>query len=88
MSVQGGGSIPSRGIRCVAPFKRDFRRGPLSGGFLLALRFPPPSKLKRILISSIIGSSKGGFRSRDVRKRAEKLLNMNEEINDWKMNPN
>jgi hypothetical protein len=42
-------------------------------GFLRALRFPPPSKLKKVLISFIIGSSEGGFRSRDERKRAEKM---------------
>jgi hypothetical protein len=29
-------------------------------------------KIKQILISLIIGSSEGGFRSRDERKRAEK----------------
>jgi hypothetical protein len=38
------GSIPARGTRHVAPYKRDFRRGSRTGGFLRALRFPPPSK--------------------------------------------
>jgi hypothetical protein len=30
-------------------------------------------------MSLIIGSSEGGFRLRDERKRAEKMLNMNKE---------
>jgi hypothetical protein len=37
------------------------------------------SRAAEILISLIIGSSEGGFRSRDERKRAEKMWNMNEE---------
>jgi hypothetical protein len=41
--------------------------------------FPPPSKWKNLVISLIIGSSEGGFRSRDEKKRAEKKGNMNEE---------
>jgi hypothetical protein len=65
MSVRGVGSIPARGTRYVAPYKRDFRRGSLTGGFLQALWFPPPSKLKKMLISSIIGSSERGYRARD-----------------------
>jgi hypothetical protein len=44
MSVRGVGSIPARGTRYVAPYKRDFRRRSRIGGFLRALRFPPPSK--------------------------------------------
>jgi hypothetical protein len=44
MSVRGVGSIPARGTRYVTPYKRDFRRGSRTGGFLRALRFPPPSK--------------------------------------------
>jgi hypothetical protein len=44
MSVRGVGSIPARGTRHVAPYKRDFRRGSRTGGFLRVLRFPPPSK--------------------------------------------
>jgi hypothetical protein len=53
--------------------------------FLNNKRFPPgtpvPStiKIEQILISLIIGSSEGGFRSRDESKRAEKNRNMNEE---------
>jgi hypothetical protein len=43
-----------------------------TGGFLRALRFPPLTKMEQILISLIIGSSEGGFRSTDERKRAEK----------------
>jgi hypothetical protein len=39
-----GGSIPARGTRYVAPYKRDFRRGSRTGGFLRVLRYPPPSK--------------------------------------------
>jgi hypothetical protein len=63
--------------------KRDFRRGSRTGGFLRALRFPTPSKLKKkILISLIIGSSEGGFRSRDERKRAEKKVKYELRIND------
>jgi hypothetical protein len=69
MSVRGVGSIPARGTRYVAPYKRDFWRGSRTGGFL---RFPPPSKVEKVLISLIIGSSEGGFRSRDERKRAER----------------
>jgi hypothetical protein len=34
---------------------------------------------KKVLISLIIGSSEGGFRSKDERKRAENMWNMNEE---------
>jgi hypothetical protein len=45
----------------------SFRRGSRTGGFLWALRFPPPSKLKKILIGLLIGSSEGRFRSRDER---------------------
>jgi hypothetical protein len=37
------GSIPARGTRYVAPYRRDFRRGSCTGGFRV-LRFPPPSK--------------------------------------------
>jgi hypothetical protein len=48
VSVRGVGSIPTRGTRYVAPYKRDFRRGPRTGGFLRALRVPPPSKLKNL----------------------------------------
>jgi hypothetical protein len=44
MSVRGVGSIAARGTRYVAPYKRDFQRGSRIGGFLRALRFPPPSK--------------------------------------------
>jgi hypothetical protein len=44
VSVQGVGSIPARGTRYVALYKRDFRRGTHIGGFLRALQFPSPSK--------------------------------------------
>jgi hypothetical protein len=44
MSVRGVGSLPACGTRYVAPYKRDFRRGSRTGGFLRALRFPLPSK--------------------------------------------
>jgi hypothetical protein len=36
-------------------------------------------KMRKFLISKKIGCSEGGFRSRDERKRAEKMFNMNEE---------
>jgi hypothetical protein len=39
MSVWGVGLIPARGTRYVASYKRDFRRGSRTGGFLRALRF-------------------------------------------------
>jgi hypothetical protein len=55
----------------VAPYKRDFLRGSRTGGFLRALRFPPPSKLNKISLK--IGSSEERFRLRDERKRAEKM---------------
>jgi hypothetical protein len=44
MSVRGVGSIPARGARYVAPYKRDLQRGSCISGFLRVLRFPPPSK--------------------------------------------
>jgi hypothetical protein len=44
MSVRGVGSIPARGTRYVAPYKKDLRRESRTGDFLRVLRFPPPSK--------------------------------------------
>jgi hypothetical protein len=40
------------------------------GGFLQALRFPPPSKFE-IGLGRSFWSSEGGFRSSDERKQAE-----------------
>jgi hypothetical protein len=67
MSVRGVGWIPARGTRYVAPYKWDFWRGSRS-----FLRASSTVKIEKVLISLIIGSSEGGFRSRDERKQAEK----------------
>jgi hypothetical protein len=39
------------------------------------------------MISLIIGSSEGGFRSRDERKRAEKKVKYEWKRNYWRMKP-
>jgi hypothetical protein len=87
VSVRGVGSIPARGTRHVAPYKRDIRRGSRTGGFLRVLRFPPPSKgsyssnvlSRRDAVAAVLSPGSLGspnFTGKPVTKNVTKMIIM------------
>jgi hypothetical protein len=66
------GSISARGTG--VPYKKGFSARITYRWFPADTPVSSTIKIEKILIILIIGSSEGGFRSRDVRKRAEKKV--------------